>query len=69
MNPGYLMAKPWRKVEDCDVYVHVRDQSTLCNTWMGMGQGLISPVNLSDMGFGESYHMEPSQLREFNLHA
>ena len=70
MNPGYLMAKPWRKVEDCDVYVHVSGTNPRyqIHGW-AWAKELISPVNLSDMGFGESYHMEPSQLREFNLHA
>ena len=70
MNPGYLMAKPWRKVEDCDVYVHVSGTNPryVIHGW-AWAKELISPVNLSDMGFGKSYHMEPSQLREFNLHA
>tara|TARA_R100001463_G_scaffold48759_4_gene98126 strand:- start:1093 stop:1569 length:477 start_codon:yes stop_codon:yes gene_type:complete len=70
MNPGYLMAKKWRKLEDCDVYVHVSGTSPryVIHGW-AWSKELISPVNLSDMGFGEHYHMEPSQLREFNLNA
>ena len=63
-NPGYLIAKHWRKVEDCDMYVLVSGTMPRYEIqgWVYSVE-LINQSNLSDMGYGEHYHMERSQLR------
>tara|TARA_R100000742_G_C4259352_1_gene77180 strand:- start:201 stop:716 length:516 start_codon:yes stop_codon:yes gene_type:complete len=63
-NPGYLIAKHWRKVTDCDMYVLVSGKMPRYEIqgWCYSVE-LINRSNLSDMGYGEHYHMERSQLR------
>ena len=60
---GYLIAKKWRKADDCDMYVLV---SGKMQGWVWSAE-LVNPSNLSDNGYGEHYHMERSQLREWKI--
>ncbi len=61
---GYLIAKKWRKVDDCDMYVLVSGTMPRYEIqgWVWSVE-LINPSNISDNGYGEHYHMERSQLR------
>ena len=63
---GYLIAKKWRKVDDCDMYVLVSGRMPRYEIqgWVYSVE-LVNPSNLSDNGYGEHYHMEQSQLREW----
>jgi len=67
-EPGYLMAKNWRKAGDCDMYVHVSGKLPryTINGWVWSNE-LISAANLNDMGYGEHYYMEPNQLRDWKF--
>ena len=67
-DPGYLMAKHWRGVEDCDMYVHVSGTMPryTIQGWVWSDE-LISPANLRDMGYGKHYYMEPDQLRHWKF--
>ena len=61
---GYLIAKKWRKADDCDMYVLVSGTMPRYEIqgWVWSIE-LINSSNLSDHGYGEHYHMERSQLR------
>ena len=63
---GYLIAKKWRKSEDCDMYVLVSGTMPRYEIqgWVWSVE-LINPSNLSDNG--EHYHMERSQLRVWKV--
>ena len=65
---GYLIAKKWRKSEDCDMYVLVSGTMPRYEIqgWVWSIE-LINPSNLSDNGYGEHYHMERSQLRVWKV--
>jgi hypothetical protein len=65
---GYLIAKKWRKSEDCDMYVLVSGTMPRYEIqgWVWSVE-LINPSNLSDNGYGEHYHMERSQLRVWKV--
>ena len=65
---GYLVAKRWRKVEDCDMYVLVSGVMPRYEIqgWVYSVE-LVNPSNLSDNGYGEHYHMERSQLRVWKI--
>jgi hypothetical protein len=67
-NPGYLIAKKWREVTDCDMYVLVSGRMPRYQImgWVWSIE-LINPSNLSDMGYGEHYHMEHAQLRVWKI--
>jgi len=65
---GYLISKKWRKVDDCDMYILVSGTMPRYEIqgWVWSAE-LVNPSNLSDNGYGEHYHMERSQLREWKI--
>ena len=67
-NPGSLMAKRWKKVDDCSLYVLVHGKLPRYEIqgWV-WSRELINDSNLMDNGYGKHYYMERSQLRNWRV--
>ena len=67
-DPGYLQAKPTKKVTACDIYILVHAEFPNFEILGGAAsRHLISRVNLKDMGYGACYTLEQSQLTPLEL--
>jgi hypothetical protein len=67
-NPGYLQAKPTKKIDACDLYILVYAEFPRFEILGGCtASGLIQDGNLKDLGFGTCYTLEQSQLQPLEM--
>jgi len=67
-DPGYLQAKPTKKVDACDIYILVHADFPNFEILGGaLSRHLISRANLNDYGYGTCYMLEQSQLTPLEL--
>ena len=70
-NPGYLQAKTNKKASDCDIFILVHaDFPTFTILGGSRSNELLQDYNIKNMGYGDNYVLEQSQLTEIgNLFA
>ena len=67
-NPGYLQAKPTKKIDACDLYILVYSEFPRFEILGGATSfEFIQSGNLKDMGYGPFYTLEQSQLRSIEI--
>tara|TARA_R100000049_G_C1894809_1_gene46682 strand:+ start:118 stop:627 length:510 start_codon:yes stop_codon:yes gene_type:complete len=63
-NPGYLQAQINKKIQDCDIYILVYAEIPHFEIMGGSrSSDFIQPFNIKDVGYGDKYTLETSQLR------